>query len=435
MVWANGIQVGRWVVPSSGAMEFRYEPTWITSEHARPLSLSLPIDLDGQTIKGDRVGFYFDNLLPDSESIRQRIRARFHTRSGDAFDLLGAVGRDCIGSVQLLPEGEIPKHVFEIAATPLTASQVEQQLLAATSMPSRADEALEDFRISLAGAQEKTAFLRHQGKWCRPNGATPTTHIMKLALGLIGGQQLDMRLSLENEWLCCQLLGEYGLPVAPCELKRFGSTQTLIVTRFDRQLHSSGRYWLRLPQEDFCQATGTPSSLKYESDGGPGIPEIAHILQGSDSRDRDLEVFLRAQLLFWMLAATDGHAKNFSIQLLAEGRYRLTPLYDVISAWPIIGTSRNEVHPTKVKLAMALRGKNKHYRIGEITRQHFNATARQCGLGRDMEPIIADVIAKTPSAIERVGARLPKGFPGDLFETVTLGLQKSAFSLDRTKPA
>jgi serine/threonine-protein kinase HipA len=332
-----------------------------------------------------------------------------------------------------LPEGEAPTHVFEIAAAPVTALQVEQHLRTATSTPSPTDETPEDFRISIAGAQEKTAFLWHQGKWCRPHGATPTTHIMKLALGMIGGQQLDMRLSLENEWLCCQLLSEFGLPVAVCELKKFGSTQTLVVTRFDRQLHSSGRYWLRLPQEDFCQATGMPSSLKYESDGGPGILEIARILQGSDSRDSDLEVLLRAQLLFWMLAATDGHAKNFSLRLLAEGRYRLTPLYDVISAWPIVGTSRNQVHPKKVKLAMALRGTNKHYRIGEITRQHFNATARQCGLGSDMEPIIADVIEKTPLVIERVGARLPKGFPVDLFETVTRGLQRAAFSLDRTK--
>jgi serine/threonine-protein kinase HipA len=54
---------------------------------------------------------------------------------------------------------------------------------------------------------------------------------------------------------------------------------------------------------------------------------------------------MRAQLLFWMFTAIDGHAKNFSIRLLPEGRFRLTPLYDVISAWPITGSRQNQIHP------------------------------------------------------------------------------------------
>ena len=143
---------------------------------------------------------------------------------------------------------------------------------------------------------------------------------------------MDMRESLENEWLCSRLLAAYGVPVADCEVRQFGSTKALVVERFDRKLHSSGRYWLRLPQEDFCQATGTPSTTKYEADGGPGILEIARILQGSDSRDDDLATLMRAQLLFWMLAAIDGHAKNFSIRILPQNHFRLTPLYDVMSA-------------------------------------------------------------------------------------------------------
>jgi serine/threonine-protein kinase HipA len=207
-----------------------------------------------------------------------------------------------------------------------------------------------------------------------------------------------------------------------------------VVTRFDRVLHSSGRYWLRLPQEDFCQATGTPSSLKYEADGGPGLADLSRVLQGSDSREEDLSTLLRAQLLFWMLAATDGHAKNFSIRLLPQGRYRLTPLYDVLSAWPITGPRHNELHAKKLKLAMALRGGSKHYRVAEITRRHFNLTARQCGLGADMEPVIADVVSKTPAVIEKVGATLPKGFPADLFDSVTTGLQKAATQIEQMPP-
>lgn len=242
---------------------------------------------------------------------------------------------------------------------------------------------------------------------------------------------MDMRASLENEWLCARLLAGYGVPVAPCDVKVFGATKALVVTRFDRVLHSSGRFWLRLPQEDFCQATGTPSSLKYESDGGPGLLEIARILQGSDSREDDLATLMRAQLLFWMLAATDGHAKNFSIRLLARGRYRLAPLYDVLSAWPIAGPRHDQVHPKKLKLAMAVGGTSKHYRLDEITRRHFNATARACGFGVDMESIINEIVAKTPSVIASAGAGLPDGFPAGLFASVTTRLQKAAKQMEK----
>ena len=323
-VWTNGIRVGRWLIPASGPMSFAYDPSWVSSQEARPLSLSLPMNLDGVPIQGEKVGFFFDNLLPDSDAIRQRIRRRFHTRSGESFDLLEAIGRDCVGAIQLLLEGSVPTGVTEITATPLDETEVERELLGALSLTGVSPPEDQDFRISMtprngrrtiAGAQEKTALTWHKGRWCKPHGSTPTTHIFKLPLGLVGGRQMDMTQSLENEWLCAQLLAGYGLSIASCEVKQFGATRALVVQRFDRQLHSSGRYWLRLPQEDLCQATGTPSSLKYESDGGPGLTEIARVLQGSQARNDDLATLLRSQLLFWMLAATDGHAKNFSIRL------------------------------------------------------------------------------------------------------------------------
>jgi serine/threonine-protein kinase HipA len=135
-----------------------------------------------------------------------------------------------------------------------------------------------------------------------------------------------------------------------------------------------------------------------------------------------------------MLAATDGHAKNFSIRLLPQGRYRLTPLYDVLSAWPVTGPRHDQLHVKKLKLAMALRATTKHYRIAEITRRHFDMTAQRCGLGADMEPIIADVVAKTPTVIDKVGASLPGGFPTEIFESVTTGLQKAAAQIERMPP-
>jgi serine/threonine-protein kinase HipA len=416
-------------------MEFTYDAAWVTSKEGRPISLSLPINLDGQPLKGHKVGSFFDNLLPDSERIRQRVRRRFNTKSAGAFDLLEAIGRDCVGALQVLPDEKTPDGVTKIRVTRLDEPGVERFLLGTISEPRGSETEDDDFRISIAGAQEKTALTWHEGRWGKPHGTTPSTHIFKLPLGLVGGRKMDMRTSLENEWLCAQLLTEYGVAVAPCEVKQFGATKALVVKRFDRELHSSRRYWLRLPQEDFCQATGTPSSLKYEADGGPGITDISRILQGSETREKDLETLLRAQLLFWMLAATDGHAKNFSIRLLPQGRYRLTPLYDVLSAWPIAGSRHDQLHPKKLKLAMSLRGtKTKHYRIVDMDRRRFNLTARECGFGSDMAAIIADVVTATPRVIDRAAARLPKGFPADLFESITMGLQKAAKLLGEMPP-
>lgn len=417
-------------------MEFSYDRDWVASKEARPISLSLPMNLDGQPLKGERVGYFFDNLLPDSEGIRQRIRARYGTKGASAFDLLEAIGRDCVGALQLLPDDKLPQGVTDISVTPLSNAQVEKLLLGIVSEDRFGSEAEdEDFRISIAGAQEKTALTLHEGRWCKPHGATPTTHIFKLPLGLVGGRKMDMRTSLENEWLCAQLLTEYGISIASCEVKQFGATKALVVKRFDRELHSSKRYWLRLPQEDFCQATGTPSSSKYESEGGPGLTDISRILQGSENREKDVDTLLRAQVLFWMLAAIDGHAKNFSIRLLAQGRYRLTPLYDVLSAWPITGPRHDQLHLKKLKLAMSLPGtEGKHYRIVGMNRRLFNTTARQCGLGSDMESIIVDVVTATPTVIEKVQARLPKGFPAELFESVTTELRNAAKLLGDMPP-
>lgn len=135
-------------------------------------------------------------------------------------------------------------------------------------------------------------------------------------------------------------------------------SHTQAVERFDRMWweNEAGKRWLlRLPQEDMCQATGTPPHLKYESDGGPGVRSIMKLLATSRNPDRDRRTFFQAQVLFWMLRATDGHAKNFSISLRPGGTYELAPLYDVLSAYPVIGKGANQLSPFKARMAMAVR--------------------------------------------------------------------------------
>ena len=430
-VWANGRRMATWRLPARGAPELVYDEAWIRSDEARPLSVSLPIALDGAPLKGDAVLNYFDNLLPDSEPIRRRIAQRFQTDSVDAFDLLQAIGRDCVGAVQLLAEDEAPEGVESIEGAVLSDADVENLLnQIAGGMPFGVEDDDDDFRISLAGAQEKTALLRHDGRWLKPHGATPTTHILKLPLGLVGNRRADLTTSVENEWLCMRLLRAFGVPAANVEIATFGERRVLVVERFDRRVHPGGKWILRLPQEDFCQASGLPSHRKYEHDGGPGVADLARILQQSTEARRDIETLVTAQILFWLLAAPDGHAKNFSLHVLRGGRYRLTPLYDVMSIWPVEGDGASQWSWHRAKLAMAIPGKSRHYAFREIQRRHFNAMALKCGFGESAEPIIRRIIEHTPAVIDEVAAQLPKDFPPRVAERIFDGLRRSVAALE-----
>lgn len=175
-----------------------------------------------------------------------------------------------------------------------------------------------------------------------------------------------------------------------------------------------------------CQALGVPPHLKYENEGGPGLADIAAVLRGSERSREDLTTLLASQVLFWLMAAPDGHAKNFSIRLLAEGRYMLAPLYDIMSIWPLEGAGPNQYSLHKAKLAMALISKHKHYRFSEVQRRHFNSTAALYCLRADAEDVIEDVLARVPRAIDAVAGRLPTGFSDRVATTIFDGLVRSA---------
>lgn len=433
-VWINGQRVGVWRLPHRGAPELHYDAAWVRSPQGRPLSLSLPFQPGNLPLRGAVVNNYFDNLLPDSDAIRRRLAQRYRTHSTEAFDLLRQLGRDCVGAVQLVGEDEPVQGWDRIEGEALSEVQVERLLLRVTQ-PAGAlearDEVEEDLRLSLAGAQEKTALLWHRNQWVRPRGATPTTHIFKLPMGRVGNEgRLDMSTSVENEWLCLRILAAYGLEVPRAAILRFGRQKVLAVERFDRMLHESGHWWWRLPQEDFCQVKGLPSSARYERDGGPTMEDICQILQGSARAERDVRDFIKAQILFWLLAATDGHAKNFSLRLLPQGAYQLTKLYDVVSVWPVIGHGADKLEWRKARLAMSVRGASRHYRLHEVRRRHFNAMAPRCGLGADAEDLMQELTAATPGVIASVARELPRDFPATVAQPI---LDNLALAVNRLR--
>lgn len=426
--WMNGERVGTWSV-GRATHSFVYDASWLKSPKARSLSLSLPITASRE-VRGDAVANYFDNLLPDNDKIRERLSRRFKTKSADAFSLLEAIGRDCVGAVQLLPESALPQGWNRVDCEPLSEGKIEGILHAVPAeggpgAGGRWDD--DDFlRVSLAGAQEKTAFVKVNGRWCRPRGATPTTHIFKLPLGLVGGsRRVDLSDSVQNEWLCAQIVSELGLPVAPTTMASFGDQTVLVVERFDRAWMDGGSWIARLPQEDFCQALGVPPKRKYEHDGGPGMAKCLQLLSGSADPQLDTLAFQLTQLAFWLMAASDGHAKNYSIFLQPGDSYGLTPLYDILSMWPYFGKAPNQFSRKRAGMAMAMRAKNVHYAFDTIHARHWHMLALKNG-GPAVWEAMLGLIARVGPALAAVEKRLPKNFHGRTWEAISQGMKAEA---------
>lgn len=426
-VYMNAYFVGIFTKSKTGAHSFKYQEQWLKTPNSRPISLSMP--LRQQEYTGDEVYNFFDNLLPDNIEVRNRIVARHGAQSTQAFDLLYKIGQDSVGALLLSPHQYTSVDIKKIESKPLSNAQLEKILKAYQSnMPLGMLEEEDDFRISIAGAQEKTALLKLNDQWHLPIKATPTTHIMKLAIGEIQSHSynIDMSDSVENEFLSMMLVREFGLKVPACEIVKVGDIKALAVERFDRKLSANGQWIIRLPQEDFCQTLNVPPAKKYENHGGPGIKAIMTYLLGSMNAEQDRRDFMKAQLLFWLLAATDGHAKNFSVFIEAGGAYRLTPFYDILSMYPAIGGKGLNIRDAK--LAMGLQAsKGKKYQVTQIFPRHFMQTAKAVGFSRKtMAEIINEVKGQVDTVIETAEKQLPVDFPKHIQEAIFTGLKNRA---------
>ncbi|RYD90931.1 MAG: type II toxin-antitoxin system HipA family toxin, partial [Sphingomonadales bacterium] len=378
--------------------------------------------------RGAAVNAVFDNLLPDSMDMRRRIAERTGADGTDPYSLLARIGRDCVGAMQFLPDGEDGGAVGVIQGEPLADADIEKILsdLKATPLGIDPDQ---DFRISIAGAQEKTALLRHDGQWLRPLGTTPTTHILKPQLGKIPTStgMIDMTASVDNEHYCLALLNVFGLPVAKSEIATFGERRVLVVERFDRIWLADGRL-LRVPQEDCCQALGIASSQKYQNDGGPGATDLLNLLGGSDDPTADQSAFLASQIIFWLIGATDGHAKNFSIFLRPGGGFKLTPFYDVLTVQTAVDHA--QLAQKSFRLAMAA-GNNRHYRIEEVLGRHFVQTARKTRMGpTPVAQVFADIREKAAGAADMARETMPADFADEVHASVKAAIERRLGQLD-----
>lgn len=392
----NGEVVGYVYQTGNGRLAFRYEDSWRRIESNYPLSLSMPMTA---TEHGDRATrSYLWGLLPDNPDVLEWWARRYGVSRYRVVDLLAHVGQDCAGAVQFaLPESA--KELIGVSTAKdeatsvewLTSSELELRLVDLRMNPAAGRAANDTGQFSLAGAQPKTALYESpRGRWGVPQGRMPTNRILKPpTLGLD-----DLAY---NEHFCLLLARELGFSAAVSRVQHFGSEVAIVLERYDRE--PLGNRLIRVHQEDMCQALGIPPTRKYETDGGPGVAEIVDLLrQSSSDPEQDSLRFLDAIAFNWLIAATDAHAKNYSIMHAPGPQLRLAPLYDVITILPYPQLSYD-----KSKLAMAIGGERL---IAEVGLVHWRKLARETGIHAEilLERVRA-LAAAIPEAVARINAR------------------------------
>jgi serine/threonine-protein kinase HipA len=367
-----------------GRHRFEYLPSWQENPRAIPLSYSIPIQ---QQVHGTRVVTDFMwGLLPDNENTLRRWGARLKVSAHSPFSLLAAIGEDCPGAVQIVPPELDLKGRQRV--TWLKPGELEQRILALKSDAGAGRLESDTGQFSLAGSQEKTALYRVGSRWGVPQGRTPTTHILKPETGRVDGVAA-------NEHFCLNLARRCHMAAALSEVQIIGGIPVIIVERFDR-LRAKGLV-RRVHQEDMCQALAVRA--KYQQEGGPGIFDIMNLLQFSDNPETDRDRFMRAQVLNYIIAGTDAHARNYSIVYAPGGAFRLAPLYDVISDLPYAKRKG-----AKSTLAMSIGGKRV---IGEILPRHWERQAASVRFSRDrLFQHMRDLIARLPEAAEAVEVQM-----------------------------
>lgn len=402
----GGSHLGRVEPRGDGRLRLIYEESARRARNAIPLSISMP--LSAAEHDHERIEPFLDGLLPDNEAVRRRWGTDFQVSHRSAYSLLKHVGEDCAGAAAFVrPErldSILSGRQWEVEW--LTSADVESRLLALDQDGSAWQQRGAPGQFSLAGAQSKIALLWLDGRWGRPAGRAPTTHILKPPLRDFPGH-------VENEYMCLRLARALGLPAAEARVERFGQRVALVVERFDRirtteAARAAGAAGaalselaehtpiLRVHQEDLCQALGVTPGRKYQNEGGPAPADIVEVLRMHSSRPtEDVWTFIESLALNWLIAGTDGHAKNYALLHGGGGRVRLAPLYDVASLLPYVD---RKLH--RAKLAMQIGG---HDDLRGIVGRHWEKLATELRL----DPIetlerVRSLIARAPGSVEAV---------------------------------
>lgn len=331
-LWISGRFAGKLHRGESGRTEFIYDESYVLDPKSTPVSLAMPMSrlAHGYVVTET----WLDNLVSENPNTRDAWARHFGETKADSFSLLRHAGLDAPGAVQVLVEGEEPSTQGSFKE--LTEKRIAKRLREIRD--TKGDWTIEDdedIRFSLAGQQSKFAIVKSGDTWLEPMGRSASTHIIKPGMQSMTASKHNDQAA---EFLTMRAAKKLGLTVANVAITFFEDMPAFIVERSDR-VTLNGQT-LRIHQEDLCQALTVPPKGKYEVDGGPGIVDVASLIsRHSSAPDKDREFFARAIVFNLMTAGIDGHGKNYSL-LLSGNQVRFAPLYDLISAHPIIEPGR-----------------------------------------------------------------------------------------------
>lgn len=393
-VFLDGVHIGEVEQTAQGALSFTYDEDYRADRDSTPISLSMPLSTGRHTNKVVRA--YLDGLLPDSDAARQRWGQQYGANPRNPFSLLRHVGRDAAGAVQILPPEEDAPDSAERSGDIEWLSDDDLATLTneLATHGGEWDPGRFGGRWSLAGAQPKIALFQdpRTRAWGIPRDSTPTNCIIKPALSAFGRHHV-------NEALCQRTAEQAGLLAARVDLVEIADVRAVISHRYDRLQDSEG-HWHRVHQEDLCQALGVPPSLKYQTDGGPGLAAIGTLFQQLSFEDRILsaERFFKGLALNILIGGTDAHAKNYSLTLIG-GRAQLSPLYDVASA---------ACYPQYERLESAMKV-GAHWKFLDIGDADWKKAGAQLGVHSEQAiSWVEELRGKLPGALERAVASLPQ---------------------------
>jgi serine/threonine-protein kinase HipA len=353
----HGKQVGELHQTETGRLSFEYNKEWLSSEAPRAISYSLPLR-EAAFEEHECIGF-FGGLLPE-ENNRVLIANNLGITAKNDFAMLKEIGGECAGAISLL-ENSAELNDQTAHYKRVSDSELEALLLKLPKTPLLAG--MREIRLSLAGAQNKLALFKDADGFAIPLNEAPSSHILK-------PDSLHFPNLVDNEAYCLRLAAQCNLPTAEAEVIHIAEQRCLLIKRYDRS--NEGGNLTRRHQEDFCQALGIPSRLKYQAEGGPSFENCLGLVREASSQPaRDLITLFEASIFNYLIGNNDAHGKNFSLlysPIEQSFHARLAPLYDLVCTayFP-------DLSP---KMAMRI---GKAYVPAELRRKHWEAFWEQVG--------------------------------------------------------
>lgn len=379
-VFFNDKHIGTLEKDDNGGVIFQY-----SNNADRILSLSLPIQkapFENKQCRG-----FFNGLLPESEHTRIAIGKKYGINPKNDFSILQAIGYDCAGAVSFFDSADEQtpskylQETYEIDYTPLSENELEKFIVELPQKPLATG--VEDMRLSLAGAQDKTSVIVVDGQIGIPKSNVPTSHILKPTIN-------GFNETIENEFICIKAAKVLGINVPDAQIGYANKTKYFLIQRYDREIiHNKIK---RIHQEDFCQASNIPSVYKYQSEGGVDFKRCFEILRATSQPAVAINQFIQLMIFNYLIGNNDAHGKNFSILHYDNGEIKFAPAYDILCS---------QVYPElSNKMAMKIGG---HYKHDEILLRHFEKLANENDISfTQLKKVIKNQCETLPDIVEGV---------------------------------